>query len=98
GLRWGGPRWGRATVSRSPEWANSTPTATTRPDRPVRDPGLPELERQLALQELLVHGHAVKIDVRSDRHENGSVELIVGATSGIANTYQYGNMEFYQIG
>ncbi|GAA3010126.1 hypothetical protein [Streptomyces drozdowiczii] len=40
----------------------------------------------------------MKIDVRSDRHENGSVELIVGATSGIANTYQYGNMEFYQIG
>lgn len=40
----------------------------------------------------------VKIDVRSDRHENGSVELIVGATSGIANTYQYGDVEFYQIG
>ncbi|MFE3514053.1 hypothetical protein [Streptomyces sp. NPDC059166] len=40
----------------------------------------------------------VNIDVRSERHENGSVELVVGATSGIANTYQYGNVEFYQIG
>lgn len=40
----------------------------------------------------------VRISVRGDRHEGGSVEMVVGATSAAFNLYNYGNVEFYRIG
>ncbi|RNL68252.1 hypothetical protein [Streptomyces sp. I6] len=38
------------------------------------------------------------ISVLGTRHDGGSVEMVVGATSGVFNTYDYGNVEFYRIG
>lgn len=40
----------------------------------------------------------VTINLTDTRHHGGSVELIVGATSGVFNSYEYGKDEFYQIG
>ncbi|MBA9050402.1 hypothetical protein ACFY2H_41635 [Streptomyces griseofuscus] len=40
----------------------------------------------------------VHISVRGTRHDGGSVEMIVGATSGVFNLYDYGPVEFYKIG
>ncbi|MFY1679236.1 MULTISPECIES: hypothetical protein [unclassified Streptomyces] len=40
----------------------------------------------------------MRVSVLGTRHEGGSVEMVVGATSGVFNTYDYGNVEFYQIG
>lgn len=40
----------------------------------------------------------VTVSVNGSRHEGGSVEMVVGATSGAFNTYRYGETGFFPIG